>query len=97
MSPVFERFSSVIITSGTISPLDMYPKILGFTPVVIESYPMTLTRNAFLPMVSSLRASVAMALTQFVRSLLVVVIKSPSVRGSRSETIRPSSEILEAS
>jgi DNA excision repair protein ERCC-2 len=53
MSPVFERFSSVVITSGTISPLDMYPKILQFQPVVQESYPMTLTRNAFLPMVSS--------------------------------------------
>ncbi|KAG8902727.1 hypothetical protein FRB99_004206 [Tulasnella sp. 403] len=33
--PVFERFSSVVITSGTISPLDMYPKMLQFTPVVI--------------------------------------------------------------
>ncbi|KAJ9102663.1 hypothetical protein QFC19_004772 [Naganishia cerealis] len=51
MGPVFERFSSVIITSGTISPLDMYPKMLQFQPVVQESYPMTLTRNAFLPMV----------------------------------------------
>ncbi|KAK4686887.1 DNA excision repair protein ERCC-2, partial [Tremellales sp. Uapishka_1] len=51
IAPVFERFSSVVITSGTISPLDMYPKILQFQPVVEESYPMTLTRNAFLPMV----------------------------------------------
>ncbi|KIO34454.1 hypothetical protein M407DRAFT_218674 [Tulasnella calospora MUT 4182] len=49
--PVFERFSSVVITSGTISPLDMYPKMLQFTPVVQESYPMTLTRNCFLPLV----------------------------------------------
>ncbi|KAG6814339.1 hypothetical protein H0H92_010924 [Tricholoma furcatifolium] len=48
---VFERFSSVVITSGTISPLDMYPKMLQFTPVVQETYPMTLTRNAFLPLV----------------------------------------------
>jgi Rad3-related DNA helicase len=52
IGPIFERFSSVVITSGTISPLDMYPKILQFQPVVQESYPMTLTRNAFLPMVS---------------------------------------------
>ncbi len=52
IGPVFERFSSVVITSGTISPLEMYPKILGFQPVVMESYPMTLSRNAFLPMVS---------------------------------------------
>ncbi|KZT26203.1 DNA repair helicase [Neolentinus lepideus HHB14362 ss-1] len=51
IKPVFERFSSVVITSGTISPLDMYPKMLQFTPVVQETYPMTLTRNAFLPLI----------------------------------------------
>lgn len=52
IKPVFERFSSVVITSGTISPLDMYPKMLQFTPVVQETYAMTLTRNCFLPLVS---------------------------------------------
>ncbi|KAN0077292.1 Protein of unknown function (DUF1227) domain containing protein [Tylopilus felleus] len=51
IKPVFEHFSSVVITSGTISPLDMYPKMLQFTPVVQETYAMTLTRNAFLPLV----------------------------------------------
>ncbi|KAI5122977.1 hypothetical protein M0805_006856 [Coniferiporia weirii] len=51
IAPVFDRFSSVVITSGTISPLDMYPKMLQFTPVVQESYAMTLTRNSFLPLV----------------------------------------------
>ncbi|KAI0341667.1 DNA repair helicase [Trametopsis cervina] len=51
IKPVFERFSSVVITSGTISPLDMYPKMLQFTPVVQESYQMTLARNSFLPLV----------------------------------------------
>ncbi|TCD60589.1 DNA-dependent ATPase of the nucleotide excision repair factor 4 complex [Steccherinum ochraceum] len=51
IKPVFERFSTVVITSGTISPLDMYPKMLQFTPVVQESYAMTLTRNSFLPLV----------------------------------------------
>ncbi|KAG0181117.1 DNA-dependent ATPase of the nucleotide excision repair factor 4 complex [Apophysomyces sp. BC1034] len=51
IKPVFDRFSSVIITSGTLSPLDMYPKMLNFQAVVQESYAMTLTRNCFLPMV----------------------------------------------
>ncbi len=51
ISPVFEKFSSVIITSGTISPLDMYPKMLKFDTVVQESYTMTLTRQCFLPLV----------------------------------------------
>jgi DNA excision repair protein ERCC-2 len=31
----------------------MYPKMLQFTPVVQETYPMTLTRNSFLPLVCS--------------------------------------------
>lgn len=51
IKPVFERFSSVIITSGTISPLEIYPKMLGFNTVVQESYAMTLARRSFLPMV----------------------------------------------
>ncbi|KAI1937263.1 TFIIH/NER complex ATP-dependent 5'-3' DNA helicase subunit [Ophidiomyces ophidiicola] len=49
--PVFDRFSSVIITSGTLSPLEMYPKMLGFTTVLQESYSMTLARRSFLPMI----------------------------------------------
>ncbi|ORZ35249.1 transcription factor TFIIH complex subunit Rad15 [Catenaria anguillulae PL171] len=51
IQPVFKRFSSVIITSGTLSPLDMYPQILQFTPVLSKSYQMSLTRDCFLPLV----------------------------------------------
>ncbi|KAF1810780.1 putative TFIIH complex helicase Rad3 [Eremomyces bilateralis CBS 781.70] len=51
IKPVFDRFSSVIITSGTISPLEMYPRMLGFTTVIQESYTMTLARKTFLPMI----------------------------------------------
>ncbi|SGY17434.1 BQ5605_C015g07784 [Microbotryum silenes-dioicae] len=51
IAPVFERFSSVVITSGTLSPLDMYPKMLGFEAAVLESYVMTLSRDCFLPLV----------------------------------------------
>ncbi|KAJ3057218.1 DNA-dependent ATPase of the nucleotide excision repair factor 4 complex [Rhizophlyctis rosea] len=50
IKPVFERFSSVIITSGTLSPMELYPTLLGFQPVVTESYQMTLTRTCFLPL-----------------------------------------------
>jgi DNA excision repair protein ERCC-2 len=74
--PVFDRFQSVIITSGvgcfwlreskarqqgrhaegcggagTLSPLDMYPKILNFRPVTMCSFDMTLSRDSLLPMV----------------------------------------------
>ena len=51
IKPVFQRFRSVIITSGTLSPLDMYPKILDFVPVIMQSFPMTLTRDCFLPVI----------------------------------------------
>jgi DNA excision repair protein ERCC-2 len=50
IKPVFERFSSVIVTSGTLSPLDMYPRMLNFQTVVQESFTMTLTRKTFLPL-----------------------------------------------
>lgn len=51
IKPVFDRFSSVIITSGTISPLDMYPKMMNFQTVIQESYTMTLSRRSFLPII----------------------------------------------
>jgi DNA excision repair protein ERCC-2 len=51
LRPVLTRFRSVVITSGTISPLDIYPKILCFQPVVSERFPMTLYRNCVCPLV----------------------------------------------
>lgn len=51
IKPVFDKFSSVIITSGTISPLDMYPKMMNFETVIQESYSMTLARKSFLPLI----------------------------------------------
>jgi len=53
IKPVFDRFQTVVITSGTLSPLDMYPKILDFHPVIMSSFTMTLARPCLLPMVSS--------------------------------------------
>lgn len=73
IAPVFERFSSVVITSGTLSPLDMYPKMLGFDATVQESYVMTLSRDCFLPLV---RPSLQSRLPQHThRSLLQVVCR----------------------
>eukprot|EP00055_Hartaetosiga_balthica_P015491 m.91823 g.91823 ORF g.91823 m.91823 type:complete len:776 (+) comp8880_c0_seq2:139-2466(+) len=51
IKPVFERFQSVIITSGTLSPLDMYPKILDFRPAVVRTFDMSLARTSLLPMI----------------------------------------------
>eukprot|EP00835_Amoeboradix_gromovi_P006251 NODE_702_length_5024_cov_0.139898.p1 type:complete len:744 gc:universal NODE_702_length_5024_cov_0.139898:2594-363(-) len=51
IKPVFNKFRNVILTSGTLSPLDMYPKLLQFTPILSQSYPMTQLRNSFCPMI----------------------------------------------
>ncbi|CAG7833873.1 unnamed protein product [Allacma fusca] len=53
IKPVFNRFQSVVITSGTLSPLDMYPKILDFQPKLMTSFTMTLARQCILPMIVS--------------------------------------------
>ncbi|XP_032819762.2 general transcription and DNA repair factor IIH helicase subunit XPD [Petromyzon marinus] len=51
IKPVFSRFQTVIITSGTLSPLDMYPKILDFRPVTMASFTMTLARTCLCPII----------------------------------------------
>uniref|UniRef100_A0A674D5U9 General transcription and DNA repair factor IIH helicase subunit XPD n=1 Tax=Salmo trutta TaxID=8032 RepID=A0A674D5U9_SALTR len=51
IKPVFERFQSVIVTSGTLSPLDIYPRILDFRPVTMASFTMTLARTCLCPLV----------------------------------------------
>jgi DNA excision repair protein ERCC-2 len=51
IKPVFDRFKSVIITSGTLSPLEMYPKVLNFIPVALCSFDMSLPRTSLCPMV----------------------------------------------
>lgn len=53
MNPIFSRFQSVVITSGTLSPMSMYPKILDFEPVIMSSFTMTLARPCLLPMIVS--------------------------------------------
>lgn len=60
--PIFERYTSVILTSGTLSPLDMYPRILNFHPVNSASLTMTLARNCICPMIVS-RGSDQVAMT----------------------------------
>ena len=38
LAPVLQRFRNVIVTSGTLSPINTYTKILNFTPKVIWLY-----------------------------------------------------------
>ena len=44
MKEVFDHFQSVVITSGTLSPIDLYPKILNFHPIT-KSFEMSLARQ----------------------------------------------------
>ena len=51
VKPVFEKYRSVVITSGTLSPLEMYPKLLDFHPVVRSSFEMSTFRSCLLPLI----------------------------------------------
>jgi DNA excision repair protein ERCC-2 len=76
IKPVFDRFSSVIITSGTLSPMELYPTLLGFQPVICKSYQMTLTRNCFLPIVVTRGSDQVPISSKFeVRNDLAVVVR----------------------
>ncbi|EAS01088.2 DNA repair helicase (macronuclear) [Tetrahymena thermophila SB210] len=53
MTHVFTQFKSVILTSGTMSPLDIYPKILNFNPYTVKSIDIELTRNSIQPLIAT--------------------------------------------
>lgn len=58
----FARYRSVILTSGTLSPLDIYPTILGFSPVVSRTFAMTLSRKCIAPVIVT-RSSESVSIT----------------------------------
>eukprot|EP01028_Stygiella_incarcerata_P011851 TRINITY_DN694_c0_g1_i1.p1 TRINITY_DN694_c0_g1~~TRINITY_DN694_c0_g1_i1.p1 ORF type:complete len:827 (-),score=217.16 TRINITY_DN694_c0_g1_i1:74-2554(-) len=62
MKPVFQRYKSVILTSGTLSPLHMYEKLLKFSPAVSEAFPMSTRDHCVLPLIVS-RGSDQVAVT----------------------------------
>jgi DNA excision repair protein ERCC-2 len=52
MRMVTDRFSTVVLTSGTLSPLTIYPKLLNLSRVIIsESLSVSLARECIRPMV----------------------------------------------
>ncbi|BAM80033.1 nucleotide excision repair protein XP-D [Cyanidioschyzon merolae strain 10D] len=51
MRPVLTRFKSVVITSGTLSPLWFYPRLLTFRAAIAESFPMSLERACLCPLI----------------------------------------------
>ncbi|KAG6508379.1 general transcription and DNA repair factor IIH helicase subunit XPD-like [Zingiber officinale] len=65
IKPIFDRFQSVIITSGTLSPIDLYPRLLNFNPVISRSFTMSLTRDCICPMILTRGSDQAQITTQF--------------------------------
>jgi len=65
IAPVFDKFNSVFITSGTLSPINLYPQLLGFKPVCSAALDMTLTRECLCPMVITRGADQQMVSTKF--------------------------------
>jgi DNA excision repair protein ERCC-2 len=51
IAPLFKRFGSVVITSGTLSPIDLYPKLLQFEPCLSLSLTMSTFRPCIRPLV----------------------------------------------
>ena len=49
--PIHNKFQSCIITSGTLSPIDLYPKLLDFQPIIRASLPMSVFRHCLKPLI----------------------------------------------
>lgn len=49
--PIFNKFRNVVLTSGTISPMEIYPKILNFQPKLMRAFQIHLPRNAIEPLI----------------------------------------------
>lgn len=69
---VFGKYRSVVLTSGTLSPLDIYPKVLGFTPVAARSFTMTLSRRCICPVIVTRTAEQQNLLSEEITSSFAV-------------------------
>lgn len=79
MDHVFKSFRNVIITSGTLSPVEMYPKILNFVPTSIVEIGATLDRNSICPIIIT-KGNDQMLLRS--RDNEATVVASDAIRGS---------------
>uniref|UniRef100_A0A8C9GPI1 General transcription and DNA repair factor IIH helicase subunit XPD n=1 Tax=Piliocolobus tephrosceles TaxID=591936 RepID=A0A8C9GPI1_9PRIM len=51
MKYVLSKYKSVVLTSGTISPLELYPKLLNFETLLTASFPMSFDRKCVCPLI----------------------------------------------
>ena len=53
MKTIFSKYRNVILTSGSLSPIHMMPKLLGFEPVLAARVNISLPRNMINPIIVS--------------------------------------------
>lgn len=51
MKSVLSKYRSVVLTSATISPLELYPKLLNFKTILTTSFPMSFDRSCVCPLI----------------------------------------------
>ena len=53
LKPVLEKYKAMVMTSGTMSPLNIYPKMMGFEATLLKSVQAFLPRNSISPIIIS--------------------------------------------
>ncbi|KAJ9453402.1 TFIIH basal transcription factor complex helicase repD subunit [Diplonema papillatum] len=86
MRHVFQKYRNVVLTSGTLSPLDMYAKILGFSPRVMKSLTITFVRQCAYPLIVS-RGADQQSLDESSEAVLSTSFKT-RVSNTNSEVVR---------
>jgi DNA excision repair protein ERCC-2 len=76
IEPVFKQFKSVIITSGILSPLSTYSKLLNITPLVARAYRFTYPRSTICPVVMARGSDQVAVSTQFRTALEPSVVRN---------------------
>ncbi|KII69442.1 TFIIH basal transcription factor complex helicase XPD subunit [Thelohanellus kitauei] len=76
IKPVFDRFKCIIITSGTLSPLDMYPRLLNFRPCILASLTVSVARQNILPLIVTRGADQCVISTRFSDRMEPAVIRN---------------------
>ncbi|SOV14514.1 DNA repair helicase RAD3, putative [Plasmodium sp. gorilla clade G2] len=76
MKTVINKYKSIILTSGTITPLELYPKLLNFKTVLTASFPMSYDRNCVCPLIVTKGADLIPLSSQFSLRNDISVIKN---------------------
>ncbi|CRG96891.1 TFIIH basal transcription factor complex helicase XPD subunit, putative [Plasmodium gallinaceum] len=76
MKSVINKYKSIILTSGTITPLELYPKLLNFKTVLTASFPMSFDRNCVCPLIVTKSSDLVPLSSQFSLRNDINVIKN---------------------